>query len=228
MAKNLITSMTFQDRPVQITRKRMKNLVLRVGPGGLLQVSCPYRTSNAQVEAFLESQKAWIDKQKIPRPEICYRDGMIIPCFEERLIVHAIPGCGKTVREGRQLRIRVKDLTDPEQIRKKVRAYQREVLRDYIALRLPVWERQCAASCESWSVREMKTRWGSCNVAKKTLLFSLRLIEHPSICTDLVIAHELTHLNERGHTKRFYQLLEQAMPGWRATRMLLETEEAGD
>lgn len=225
MAKNLITHMTFQDRPVQITRKRMKNLVLRVGPGGLLKVSCPYRTSNAQVEAFLRSQSAWIEGQKVPEPEITYRDGMLVPCFEEHLIVHAIPGCGKTVREGRQLRIHVKDLTNSEQIEKKVREYQRSALKDYIALRLPVWEHQCGVCCQSWNVRDMKTRWGSCNITKKTLLFSLRLIEHPSICTDLVIAHELTHLNERYHNEHFYALLDQCMPGWRTTQALLEGRE---
>ena len=61
----------------------------------------------------------------------------------------------------------------------------------------------------------MRTRWGTCNVKTKKLWFSVQLAQKPPECLDYVIVHELAHLLERGHNKRFYALLDQFMPGWR-------------
>ena len=198
---------------VEITRRTMKNMILRVGPGGLLKVSCPFQVPDKAVLTFIDSRKSWIDGQDIPDPEPDFRDGTTIPYFGEKLYLNAVPGCGASVRDDCSLRVYVKNPADPSQIEKKAKDYLREELKTYIELRLPLWEERVGESCSEWNVREMRARWGSCHTDKQKLLFSLKLTAYPRICTDLVIVHELAHLVEANHSPRLYDVMDRAMPG---------------
>jgi predicted metal-dependent hydrolase len=70
------------------------------------------------------------------------------------------------------------------------------------------------------SIRGQKTRWGSCSL-KGNLNFNWKLLMVPEPVIDYVIIHELTHLKEMNHTKRFWQLVEQYCPQWRNYRKWL-------
>ncbi|MGI6108686.1 MAG: M48 family metallopeptidase [Eubacteriaceae bacterium] len=212
----------YKGRPVEITRRTMKNMILRVGPGGLLKVSCPFQVSDAAVFKFIDNKSGWIDKQEPPAPEPEFRDGAVISFFGERLHINAMPGIGPSIREDKQLRVFVKNPADSSQIEKKTKDYLRGELKDYIGVRIPLWEERVGENCSEWNVRDMRSRWGSCNTASQKLLFSLKLTSYPRICTDLVIVHELAHLVERNHNPRFYNVMDEAMPGWRMTSQLLK------
>ena len=67
----------------------------------------------------------------------------------------------------------------------------------------------------------MRTRWGSCNVDKKRILINLQLVKKPIECLEYVLTHELVHLIEKNHTKRFHSLVEQYYPNWRDAKRLL-------
>jgi len=69
-------------------------------------------------------------------------------------------------------------------------------------------------------IRKMKTRWGSCTKEGKIIL-NPELIHVPSRCIDYVIAHELCHVIEHNHSKRFYALLEREMSDWKAVQRRL-------
>lgn len=73
-----------------------------------------------------------------------------------------------------------------------------------------------------WSIRAMKTRWGTCNTTKKRICLNLYLIQYPVICLEYVIVHELVHLLEASHNQRFYALMSQFMPAWKDYRILLK------
>ncbi|MBI1877857.1 MAG: M48 family metallopeptidase [Chloroflexi bacterium] len=73
-------------------------------------------------------------------------------------------------------------------------------------------------------IRQMDTRWGSCTPEGKILL-NLRLIQVPKEYIDYVVMHELCHLKEHNHSRRFYELLNRVMPDWRAKREQLNVLE---
>jgi hypothetical protein len=78
-------------------------------------------------------------------------------------------------------------------------------------------------------IREQKTRWGSCS-HKGNLSFNWKLIMAPEPVIDYVIIHELAHLKEMNHTKRFWELVAEHCPRWREHKKWLkehETELAG-
>ena len=74
-------------------------------------------------------------------------------------------------------------------------------------------------------IRGQKTRWASCS-HKGNLSFNWKLIMAPEPVIDYVITHELVHLKEMNHTKKFWQLVTQHCPRWREHKKWLKDHEA--
>lgn len=83
---------------------------------------------------------------------------------------------------------------------------------------------QMGVSYKRISIRGQKTRWGSCS-RKKNLSFNWRLLMAPEPVIDYVIIHELTHLKEMNHSKRFWELVAQRCPRWREYKQWLKKHE---
>lgn len=71
-------------------------------------------------------------------------------------------------------------------------------------------------------IKNMKTRWGTCNIRDKRIWLSLSLAKKPPICLEYVIVHELSHLYEKGHNKRFYTILDSYFQGRKEAESLLK------
>ena len=111
-----------------------------------------------------------------------------------------------------------------EKLQEKMKAAQVDVrtyLREEIAELLPKWEERTGLHCSGFQIRDMKTRWGSCNTRTGKLWFSLMLAWQPRECVEYVILHELAHLYEPSHSARFKAFLDLHMPEWRETRRKL-------
>lgn len=71
-------------------------------------------------------------------------------------------------------------------------------------------------------IKNMKTRWGTCNIKDRRIWLSLALAKKPLICLEYVIVHELSHLFEKGHNKRFYTILDSYFPSRKEAESLLK------
>lgn len=65
-----------------------------------------------------------------------------------------------------------------------------------------------------FSIREMKTRWGSCNQRTHKLLFNLELAKKPQPCIEYVVVHELAHIVSKNHDTQFKAVLDKHLPLW--------------
>lgn len=98
-----------------------------------------------------------------------------------------------------------------------------------LAQKLPAlvtfWQEKMDLYANHYSIRRMKTRWGSCNPAKRRISLNLWLAERPIQQLELVLVHELVHFVELKHNDRFKSLLQQYLPDWRARDSALNTPQ---
>ncbi|MBF0203379.1 MAG: DUF45 domain-containing protein [Desulfamplus sp.] len=64
-------------------------------------------------------------------------------------------------------------------------------------------------------IKQMKTRWGTCNISKQRIWLNLELAKKPLHCLEYVVLHEMIHLLERLHNDRFYKFMGHYLPQWK-------------
>lgn len=89
-----------------------------------------------------------------------------------------------------------------------------------LARRVALWAPRLGVSPARITVRDAKTRWGSCSPTG-ALSFSWRLLMAPPAVLDYVVVHELCHLKRADHSSRFWALVESHCPLFRAHRKWL-------
>ena len=94
----------------------------------------------------------------------------------------------------------------------------RRAFRAKCAAALARWEPVAGKHASGFSVRDMKTRWGSCNTKTGHMNFNLRLLDMPPECLDYVVCHELCHLWVPDHSKAFWAHMDRVYPNWKQVR----------
>ena len=74
------------------------------------------------------------------------------------------------------------------------------------------------------TIRQMKTRWGSCNVKTHHININLALYEKGPECLEYVVVHEMCHILEASHNKIFWGYVAQYFPDWKNVRARLNEE----
>ena len=119
--------------------------------------------------------------------------------------------------------VRERAAAHPEAESKAEKEARRRLLKERIASRLPEIEKRTGLKSNGWTVRDMHTRWGSCNTKTHHLNFALMLWDRSDAELDYVILHELVHTKVADHGPRFYAMMDNYMPGWKAVRKGLRT-----
>ncbi|HRF44158.1 MAG TPA: SprT family zinc-dependent metalloprotease [Candidatus Competibacteraceae bacterium] len=115
----------------------------------------------------------------------------------------------------------VRSGTTVEQRQQVLQGWYRAQLRARIPPLLEQWQPVLGVQAADWGIKQMKTRWGTCNIAARRIWLNLELIKKPVNCLEYVVIHELTHLLERNHNDRFKALMDHHLPHWRLIRQTL-------
>ena len=118
-------------------------------------------------------------------------------------------------------RVRARSFAHPAPVDKAEKEARRAYLKRRIEARLPVIEEVTGLRCSGWTVRDMHTRWGSCNTNTHHINLSLMLADRSDAELDYVILHELVHTVVPNHGPDFYALMDRFMPGWKKIRKAL-------
>lgn len=113
----------------------------------------------------------------------------------------------------------VSDLSDIQ--RALLEEQYKEAARSYIPKRTAYFQTLTGGSYQRISIRDQKTRWGSCS-SKGTLSFNWRLMLAPPDILDYVIVHELCHLTHMDHSPEFWQAVEAVCPNYRNSKKWLK------
>lgn len=111
------------------------------------------------------------------------------------------------------------DLTEVQREALKKRYIQ--AAREYFPRRVAYFQQFTGGHYERITIREQKTRWGSCS-SRGTLSFNWKLMLAPPAVLDYVVVHELCHLTHMDHSRVFWQAVEQVLPEYREQRRWLK------
>ena len=212
---------------VQVNRKRIKNLYLRVLPQEGVCVNAPLHSSDAEIARFVLSRADWISQQlarHASKPARSYLDGEAVPYFGKTLTLRLLPRTGRAYinLRGDVLELGVHPDAGEQARKKLVDAWYRAALYEAAGAMLPAIERTVGKRAGELKVRDMKTRWGTCNIKTAMITLNLRLAEKPAECLRYVLTHELCHLHEAGHGERFWKRMDEYYPDWKRVRKLLK------
>ena len=218
------------DTPVEIVKKKIKNLHLAVlPPDGKVRISAPASLSDEAIVLFAKTRLGWIRKQQAkyaqqPRQtERQFVSGETMYLWGKQYFLQVEYSYkGNSMKlSGDKAILTVRKESTAKQREAFVNEWYREMLKEQIEKYLPVWENRTGLHCSSWQTKYMTTRWGTCNTNTGKIWFNLQLAKKPTECLEYIILHELTHLRIRNHGKDFVTFMDAQMPYWREKKKQL-------
>lgn len=216
---------------MEIVRKRVKHLrVTILPPDGRVRVSAPLSVSPAEIRRFVADHSAWIVKhrdkweERLKRSRLVTGDAAFRPFLGKAYPLNLQSGGGRSrvsfsPETGFLVRLSAGGSEDAADAL--LEDWYRDRLRELLRPLVEKWSGRLGVTVKEWSIRRMKTRWGSCNVVARRIWFSLELAKKKPECLEYLVVHELAHLIERGHGPRFKAVLDAHLPDWRARRSAL-------
>ena len=213
--------------PIDIHKKNIKNMHLQIKPpNGQVVISAPLSMDDKAIEVYSRTNLGWIKKQiekfqQQPRSaKRQYVSGETMYIWGKQYYLSFVPDSRKNSFkiQGNSIVLSMRKNSTVKQREKYIREQYRRLLKGEIEKILPKWEQITGLHCESWQIKYMITRWGTCNTEKKKLWFNLQLAQKPVECLEYVILHELIHLKERTHNSIFIAYMDMYMKNWREVR----------
>ena len=208
--------------PIQLRRHRQaRRYTLRVQAASrAIVLTMPLRGSVKEARAFAERNGGWIAARLKRLPQaIPFADGLELPLRGvPHLIAHRAARGTAWIEQGDPPLLCVAG--DAKHLARRVRDYlKREAKREAEAA-----SRRYAAmlgvTIKRVSVRDQASRWGSCTAAG-VLSYSWRLILAPPFVLDYLAAHEVAHLVEMNHSRKFWRVVAGICPDWQRAKAWL-------
>ena len=208
---------------VDVAFKDIKNVHLSVHPpAGRVTISAPARMSLDTVRLFAISKLAWIRREQrklrdqvreTPREHV-ERESHYVWGKRYLLSVSERDRPPSVELRANRIVLYVRPGTGDDAKLAVVERWYREQLKDATPALVAKWEPLLGVSVGRVFVRRMKTRWGSCNPANRTIRLNTDLAKKPPECLEYIVVHEMVHLLEPTHNARFVALMDRFLPGW--------------
>lgn len=210
--------------PLALVRNaRARRYVLRLRPDGTARVTIPRGGSASEARRFADRNLAWLEAQLkkplVPPPMAReWRPGSEL-LFRGELIRLEIEANGATtIRFGAE-KLTVPDLT--ADLRPAVERHLRRLAERELPLRVQEFAALHQLTVQRVTVRNQRSRWGSCS-RRATISLNWRLLQTPPSVRDYIILHELMHLREMNHSARFWRQVELVCPDYAVAEQWLK------
>lgn len=188
--------------------RRAKQLILKVDPyAGEILVTAPSKRAMREAIAFARERAGWIaaqlDEGLRARP---FAEDLIVPYLGEPHVIRRSGSLRAPVRviDGPPASIHVGG--DAAHLNRRILDWMKREARKALTARVDDYCARLGKNRRSISVRDTRTRWGSCS-SDGTMSFSWRLIMAPPAILDYVAAHECVHLMHMNHSAAFWRRL---------------------
>lgn len=218
------STIQLDDISIRVIYKDIKNLNLRVyPPDGRVQISAPRHMDLGSIQRFAASKQAWIQKSRKKIQSSPYqapqkfRTGETHFLWGQAYQLHVLeanraPALELTINS---IILTVRPRSTIAKRHQIMQRFYREELRAASAPLIEKWEKVMRVKVTKLYLRSMKSRWGSCNYNKATIRLNTELAKRPPHSLEYVIVHEMVHLLEPSHNKRFKALMSQYLPAWK-------------
>jgi predicted metal-dependent hydrolase len=197
-----------------VRHPRARRYVLRLSPQGEALVTVPRRGSKREARRFAEAHRAWIARERRAQTEALARTRPL--AIGDTVLVGGTPRV--ILRDGREA-LRIGDARVPLEIdvHETVRRWLRSVARAELPARLRQLGSAHGLPVRGVSIRNQRTRWGSCST-DGCISLNWRLVQMPADVRDYVLLHELMHLKVRNHSAMFWREVERVCPDYARSR----------
>ena len=220
-------SFTIGTVEVDVVRKNIKNMHLAVyPPHGRVRLAAPEKTDFEVLRLFAIAKLPWLKKNIKSFKEQAretvrdYVSGESHYFQGKRYLLEVVhhKGYNKIEVKGSKIVLYTKEKSTKESRSKTFKEWYRKQLKLQIPEMISHWENVMGVKANDWGVKQMKTKWGACNIEAKRIWLNLELAKKPPICLEYILVHELVHLLERNHNDKFVAHMNNFMPKWRLHR----------
>ncbi|MFB6575520.1 M48 family metallopeptidase [Kocuria palustris] len=222
--------LTVRGIDIDVVYKDIKHLHIGVyPPAGRVRVAAPTRFDDDTIRLAVVQRLSWIRRRRKELAgatrqstrEMVLGESHYVWGVRKRLKIVERPGRSHIEIDGERLVFYVSSNSMAEQRRSVLDRWYREQLRNALPDLISRWESELDVTVPKWTVRKMKTKWGSCNRETRNVWFNVELAKKDPGCLEYIVVHELMHYFERGHGARFVALMDKYLPDWRMRRDLL-------
>lgn len=212
-----------------LTRKKVKNLNLRIKPDGIVYISANSRITIEYIEAFIREKSDFIfsaldhlairsNMPSMPKRDEIYHSGDTVRYFGNDYTLSILISDKETVMiNDTKLIVHIKKEEHTGKLLEKF--YTDEIKKLFDDLNQMTYDMFRAKGYNvpkaNLQIRRMTSRWGSCHVTKGKIVMNSRLALYPEKCAEYVFIHEYAHFIVPNHSKAFYSLVKSLMPDYK-------------
>ena len=210
--------------------RRARRYIIRVRPDGSVRVTVPRGGSRLEAARFLEQQAEWIaqerDRVKAAIVTPAWTNGATTMLRGEPVAVRVEEGEKSGHRTARYGERSVAIPAGAADLRPFIEADLRLLAREELGQRLQALAAAHQLTVAGLTIRNQQSRWGSCSRSGRIAL-NYRLVQMPPSVCDYVLLHELMHLKQQNHSRRFWRLVEAVCPDFRDSERWLKVHGRG-
>ena len=218
---------------IAVTKKNIKNMYIRVlPPDGKVQITVPYSAGDDAIRMFAVSRISWIKKQRANfeaqarQTKRQYVTGETYYVWGRRYrldVQYSNVRNGVSLTDGRLI-LQVRPESTTEQRERVLNDWYRNQLKNKLPEVIQKCEQVVGVHASEWKVKNMRTKWGTCNIDQKRIWINLQLAKKTPECLVYVVTHELVHLLERNHNEQFQKYMDDFFPEWRVVKETLNQQ----
>ena len=215
---------------IEVTRKNIKNVHLSVHPPeGRVTLAAPTETRLDVARAYAISKLGWIRQQQeklinqvreTPR-EFIERESHYLWGRRYLLVVNEQQVKPHVLIDHKRVTLIVRPGSDVAKRAKVMHEWHKSLLHNLVSELIKKWEPKLGVKVNRYFLQRMKTKWGSCNAEAGNIRLNTELVKKPKDLVEYVVVHEMIHLLEPSHNKRFISLLDDHFHGWKEARLEL-------
>ncbi len=223
----MVSKIVVTDIEIEVIKKNIKNMHLSVlPPMGKVRISAPINAKDEAIQLFAITKIGWIKKQivkfeKQPRQterEYISGESHYVWGRRYRLEIRYSKTANNVEIKSNRLILTVREASTPQQRENVMTEWYRAQLKAKLPEFVQKWEVIIGVKANTVGVKNMLTKWGTCNTKDKRIWINLQLAKKPIECLEYVVVHELVHLLEKNHSSAFLGYMDRFLPNWRVTK----------